>query len=309
MRRRTVSIVLAALTAGQVQAQIVLPGAAPPTPVGTTERPPPPPRPRRPSGGGFGVGGEATPLPKGAPIAVPSVLGLTGKPLLLNGATSEIVFAPKAGGAPPPSAKGKPSEVAADADIVVTRLAMTGELISKPGDPCRINVKPSPSIETKSLGRPAGVVRLQLELASCPFSFDVLDGAILPTKDTQTCVFKSADCQVSLAGMWGPKGSDITPAQIKDLERSRATADRATREAFRDLLKRTKAKPEIKKVAAEQAAFSSLREEICRSYALESVHGFCATRLTEARVTALRTLVEAAPPPPPKKGRAKAARE
>lgn len=151
-------------------------------------------------------------------------------------------------------------------------------------------------------------MRLQLALASCPFSFDVLDGAILTTKDTQTCAFKEADCQVNIGGMWGPKGSGITPVQIKELERSRATADRASREAFRELLKRTKGKPEIKKVAAEQAAFSSLREETCRTYAQESVHGFCSTRLTEARVTALQTQIEAASPPP-RKGRSKAAGE
>jgi hypothetical protein len=40
-------------------------------------------------------------------------------------------------------------------------------------------------------------------------------------------------------------------------------------------------------VVQEQAGFSSWREEVCRSYAKESDFGYCALRLTEARVIAL----------------------
>ena len=64
--------------------------------------------------------------------------------------------------------------------------------------------------------------------------------------------------------------------------------------------------------AAEQAAFSSEREEACRTYVQEAVHGFCATRYTEARVIALQSQLSEAPPPkkrvrPPKTARNTAA--
>ncbi len=40
--------------------------------------------------------------------------------------------------------------------------------------------------------------------------------------------------------------------------------------------------------ARDQAQFSSTREEVCRAYAEETKHGFCSTRLTEARAASLR---------------------
>jgi len=43
-----------------------------------------------------------------------------------------------------------------------------------------------------------------------------------------------------------------------------------------------------KKIVAEQAGFSSARDMTCRSYLKEDVHGFCALRLTQARVLALQ---------------------
>ena len=54
-----------------------------------------------------------------------------------------------------------------------------------------------------------------------------------------------------------------------------------------------KDKAAIKKIASEQAGFSSEREVACRNYAGEDVHGFCALRLTQARAFALRAELEA----------------
>jgi hypothetical protein len=48
-----------------------------------------------------------------------------------------------------------------------------------------------------------------------------------------------------------------------------------------------KDKQQTKRLASEQAGFSSEREEKCRTYAGEDVHGFCALRFTEARAIAL----------------------
>ena len=40
-------------------------------------------------------------------------------------------------------------------------------------------------------------------------------------------------------------------------------------------------------IVAEQAAFSSEREQVCRSYAREGAHGFCNARFSEARAVTL----------------------
>ena len=57
---------------------------------------------------------------------------------------------------------------------------------------------------------------------------------------------------------------------------------------FKRLLTTTKDRPTIMGYARDQAQFSSTREEVCRAYAGETRHGFCATRLTEARAATLR---------------------
>lgn len=58
------------------------------------------------------------------------------------------------------------------------------------------------------------------------------------------------------------------------------------------LMKAGKDKVAIKKMAGEQAGFSSEREVICRNYLGEEVHGFCALRITQARALALQTAFE-----------------
>ena len=190
----------------------------------------------------------------------------------------------------------------------VTRLVLDGSQISKPDDSCRIDIVSGTPLPTKAMGRPAGALRYGVELEACPISFDVLDGAILVSAAPAICEFKAADCRVAAAGLWGPRGSSIGPDQVKQIERTRTQAEAAMRENFRALLARTTAKAQIKAVAGEQAGFTSTRAEICRDYAREDIHGFCALRLTEARAMLLR--VEIAGPakegeekPQPKKKR------
>jgi hypothetical protein len=43
----------------------------------------------------------------------------------------------------------------------------------------------------------------------------------------------------------------------------------------------------VRPIVSEQAAFSSDREQVCRSYAREGAHGFCHARFGEARALAL----------------------
>ncbi|MBV9635629.1 MAG: hypothetical protein JOZ40_13470 [Methylobacteriaceae bacterium] len=277
MRSQLIVLLLVATAAEPAAAQLVLPGAATPSPVGTKHRP---------HTAGLGaVDASGKPLPKIMPIRVPSDDTLIGRPLWLNGATGQITFARK------------------DKALVVAGLQLSGDKTSKPGEACKVDVKPPVPMSLKPLGNPAGVARYQLDLDTCPFTFDVLDGAILVPKETQACAFKADDCQVNPAGLWGPAGADFGADKIKDIERGRAGAEAAERDAFRALEARTSDKAEIKKIAADQAAFSSEREETCRSYARESQHGFCATRFTEARVAAMQAALNATVPVAPAKKR------
>ena len=49
-------------------------------------------------------------------------------------------------------------------------------------------------------------------------------------------------------------------------------------------------------LAKEQERFAADREDVCRNYAKESVHNFCATRLTEARAAFLKARFDEAAP-------------
>ena len=52
---------------------------------------------------------------------------------------------------------------------------------------------------------------------------------------------------------------------------------------------------DVRPVVTEQAAFSSDREQVCRSYAREGSHGFCHVRITEGRAIALATRLGVSP--------------
>jgi hypothetical protein len=72
------------------------------------------------------------------------------------------------------------------------------------------------------------------------------------------------------------------------MEQSRLRIESDMRANFKVLLSRAgKDRALSKRIAAEQAGFSTERETLCHSYALESVHGFCALEITRARVLAL----------------------
>ncbi|QBR70708.1 hypothetical protein CU048_04790 [Beijerinckiaceae bacterium] len=173
--------------------------------------------------------------------------------------------------------------------LEITRLTIPGEAISHPGEPCRVDVVSQAPISAKFSGRPAGVSRYEVEIEACPFSFEVLEEAVLITRIPQTCDFAAADCRADPTGLWGPAGSSIGSDQEKLLERDRGRAEASMRARFHTLLASVgKDKNAVKKIAGEQAGFSSLREVTCRNYAREDVHGFCALRITQARALALQ---------------------
>ena len=262
-------LVLATLTAapGPARAQMELPGAVAPTPEGTSVSPGaarPKPRTRAP--------GELPPA-AAAPAKVPAALSLAGQTLSLNGRKSQITFE------------------AHDKDLSVTRLVLAGQKVSSARDECLVTVPATP-VGVTELGRPNGLVRFKLNLPVCPITYDVLDGAVLAIGDPPSCEFPDADCKVVADGLWGPQPASLGPVQAKALEKARAQAEASVRNDYRLLVSLTKDRPTIMGYAREQAGFTSAREEICRDYSGEGRHNFCAVRLTEARVAALKAKID-----------------
>lgn len=256
--------VIILLSAVGVQAQLILPGALPPVgrPGKAVAKQPP----------------GASPAPKekkaaATPIKLPAEEAVIGRDLALNGAHGRIEFARSADG------------------LSIMRLTLDGDQISRPDDSCRVDVVAGSPISAKPLGHPLGMNRFQVALEACPFNFDVLDGAILVNSMPQACVMKAADCKVDPAGLWGPRAASLGAERIKEIERGRQRAEATMRDNFRALLARTSGRGAVKVVASEQAGFSSARTTICRDYAREDVHGFCALRITEARAITLHAAI------------------
>jgi len=253
MSRSFIALVVVVLIgAGPALAQLALPGAVAPSAAGSVEKL------YRPKSAA-----------KAGPRPPPSLSTIIGRPLLLNGRSGLLQFS------------GKGSVLRID------KLRLVGEVISDAKQPCSIDVVGASPIETKSLARPDGLLRFEADIPACPLTFDVLDGAVLSPTQTEACVFKAADCQASPAGLWGPDGAALAK-DSKSIERTRARAQSEMVTNFKELGARLKDSGKAKDFARDQAGFSSVREEACRDYAHEAAHGFCATKLTEARAAFLR---------------------
>jgi len=262
MRLSAVALLAALLAASSAQAQLLLPGA-----LGGAA-----PAPDAPHGGGASSGAApAAPRPKPAFAKPPSEDSLVGRDLMRAGTQGVMTF----------GRIGK--------ELAITHLTAQGEEISKPGEQCRIDIDMSDKVPLKPLGHPAGLTRYELGVAACPFSFDVLDGAVLVTPDHPTCDFTAANCRIELGGLWGPAGATFNAERTKTMERERIHTETNMRANFHALLHQAgKDRAAVKKIAGEQAGFSSEREMMCHDYAREAVHGFCALQMTEARAFALQ---------------------
>jgi hypothetical protein len=252
------------LTPALARAQLMLPGALQASP-STADKAVPNPA------------GAAPGQPKPAGLKPPSEETIFGRELSRDGFAGTIAFQRGSG-------KG----------LEITRLSIAGEEISHPGEHCQVEVVAGTPIQPRFAGRPNGVSRYEVEIETCPFSLDVLEGAVLVvTRTPPTCEFRAADCRVDLGGLWGPPGNAIGPDQTKQLERERGRVDSAMLAKFHALLTSAgKDKEAIKQIASEQAGFSSEREMICRNYLRENIHGFCALRITQARALALQAAFE-----------------
>lgn len=257
------------LLAAPASAQLMLPGALQAAPNSSTPAAPGAPRPAAP----------ASNKPRPAAQKAPAEAGVVGRDLTREGSAGLITF-----------------QIGAGKSLEITRLSFTGTGIANPNEACRVDVVADSPIELKSAGHAHGVARYDAAIEACPFSLEILDGAVLVPKRAAPCDFAEADCRVDPAGLWGPAGGAIDDKQIKVMERERARAEGAMRTNFRALLSSAgKDKAAIKQIAADQAGFSSEREVACRNYLKEDVHGFCALRLTEARALALQAEFEARP--------------
>lgn len=245
-------------------AQLALPGAVEPTPEGAVASSPRPKK--RLSSGEMGAARGPVVMPK-----APSEDTILGKALKLDGNGSEIEFSRAGGG-----------------ELQVARLTLSGDRLSRSGEECRVEVSGMP---LKLTQRDSGLGLRRYQVASfpaCPFALDVLDGAILVTNEGKACEIKEADCRSDPSGLWGMPESDFDPKKAEEMLGSRAKVEKTVRADFKALYDRNSKDKLVRGfVVKQQAQFSSWREEVCRSYAKESDFGYCALRLTEARVIAL----------------------
>jgi len=251
------------LAATPSPAQVVLPGAAPAAPPGA---PAAAPRPKKAGGGTAKTAKTA----KTAPPAAPGVETIDGRPLMLNGGTGLLQV----------SGSGK--------TLQVDKLRLPGESVSDPSQRCIVDIVGEKPIEATSEGRPDGLERYEVDVPACPFTFDVLDGAVLVPSQITACVFKAADCQTSPGGLWGPDGAELEK-DAAAIGKRRTAAENAMAKALHAIEERAQDNPDAANLLRDQSAFPGARDDACRDYVKESAHGFCAASLTEARAALLET--------------------
>ena len=211
-----------------------------------------------------------------ATFAPPSADAIIGRDLLLDGGKGVLRFSGQA-----------------DA-LQIQRFSMAGEVISDPAQQCRIDVVGDSAIGTRNLGHPDGLQRFTADIPACPFEFDVLDGAVLAARQIQACVFKEADCQANPSGLWGPDGASLN-ADAKLKKEARASAEAVMDANYRALAARLKDQLKSDALVDGQSRFVADREDTCRGYLHEESHGFCTTRLTEARAAFLKARIDELP--------------
>ena len=251
--------------------------------IGRAAKPPVPPRgvptaPQAPMPGAPGEGAPpaASDVPKAPPVPrqpvvlkVPSEDNVMGQDLMLNGLTGSLKLERAGTG-------------------TTARIVLPGNKISQPVEACKVPLNGGAPVAVTSEGRPEGVGRFEVTGGECPLRFDVLDGAVLvQSLSGPVCTFAAADCATTPTGLWGPAAATLIP-RASEFEAARGGADRAVRENYKLISQRLRG-PELRPVVTEQAAFSSDREQTCRTYAREGAHGFCNLRFTEARALALAT--------------------
>jgi hypothetical protein len=249
------------LGCGLARAQLTLPSAVESAPADAADKKPAAKKKSR------------RPVPaKLAAVATPGIESIVGHPLLQNGAVGELMFSVK------------------DNDLQIDKFMLPGEVVSDPKQKCRIDIVAESPLEAKSQGAPDGLARYSADIAACPLTFDVLDGAVLVPAQTTACVFQAADCQASPSGVWGPPGAALEK-DAKVIGKARAQAEASITQSLRFMQARDKG-ASSPSLTREQIDFASQRDDLCHDYAEEGRHGFCAARITEARAALLRKRAE-----------------
>jgi len=257
--------VCALFAASETHAPLMPPGAAPAAPQGAATAPAKP----KPAGApsqGAGASAKSAKAP-----AAPSVAGLVGRPLLLNGKSGLLQISGD------------------DKMVTIDKLQLAGEGVSDPSQGCVVDIVGEKPIEATNVGRPDGLERFEADIPACPISFDVLDGAALVPSQITACVFKAADCQTSPGGLWGPNGSSLAGDTIV---KERAQAEKSMAKVLQAIQARAADSPVAANLVRDQTAFPGQRDDACREYVKESLLGYCALRLTEARTALLETRLD-----------------
>jgi hypothetical protein len=257
-----------ALAASATQAQLMLPGAAPAARKGANVAPA-----RHRTSGASGK--EARSGAKGAKAGLaPGIASVAGRPLMLNGKSGLLQISGD------------------DKTATIEKLELAGEGVSDPSQRCVVDIVGEKPILATGAGRPDGLERFEADVPACPFAFDVLDGAVLVPPQITACVFKAADCRTSPAGLWGPSGDSLAGVAAS-IVKERPEAEKTMAKVVRAIEDRAKDDPAAASLARDQNGFAGQRDELCRAYAKESLHGYCALRATQARTALLETRLEA----------------
>jgi hypothetical protein len=261
----------AALVATEACAQLMLPGAAPAEPQGAQIAP----AKHRRSGASATEAGAGTKGVKASPAA--GIASLAGRPLMLSGKSGLLQISGD------------------DTTATIDKLQLAGESVSDPSQRCVVDIVGEKPILATSAGRPDGLERFEADVPACPISFDVLDGAALVPAQITACVFKAADCQTIPGGLWGPDGASLVGDAAK-IVKERAEAEKAMAKLVRAIEDRAGDSTQAADLVRDQNGFAGQRDELCRDYGKESVHGYCALRVTEARTALLQTRLDALTP-------------
>jgi hypothetical protein len=259
----------AALAATEARAQLMLPGAAPAEPQGTQVAPA---KHRRSGASTTEAGAKGV---KAGPAA--GIVSLAGRPLLLNGKSGLLQISGD------------------DTTATIDKLQLAGESVSNPSQRCVVDIVGEKPILATSAGRPDGLERFEADVPACPISFDVLDGAVLVPSQITACVFKAADCQSIPGGLWGPDGASLV-GDAANIVKERAAAEKAMGKILHIIEDRAEDSAQAADLVRDQNGFAGQRDELCRDYVKESIHGYCALRVTEARTALLQTRLDALTP-------------
>jgi hypothetical protein len=256
----------AALVSVPARAQVALPGAEAAAPSDDQTAAP---RPKKAK-----AKGEKHAKKDGAETAVAGVASIEGRPLMLNGGMGVM-------------------QVSRQGDALqIDKLSLAGEGVSDPSQRCVVNIVAEKPIAATSAGRPDGLERYQADVPACPFSFDIVSGAVLVPAQITACVFKAADCQTSPSGLWGPEGASLE-ADATAIGKQRTAAENAMARALRALQERAADNADASDLVRDQSAFAGQRDDTCRDYAKEATHGFCAASVTAARAALLEARLAA----------------